>query len=432
MGERSLAIRRGLAANAGLPFDVVRPLLHTADAWTARALAEREDLTPEAVEVLAVHPDVRVRKALAIAGHAAARLAGDPEQQVRHELAAAPVPEDVLWRLAHDEDEEVRARVARHKPPEHIVHVLARDAAKSVRAAVALNKPSEPVLRLLLADPHPDVRYHATAMTPPPPDLLDALLADATTRAAAALWATPTPALAEDPDPTVRRRVARNPVTPLPLLLRLAEDPVWFVREDVMLHPALPDDVRARVESTVKAQRYHLASWLLQARASLAERLRHVDSPFVYFRRAVAHSTDLPQDAIDRLATDEDFRVRLALARQNKTVPGEMLAALIPELGKAKWALAKHPALHADPFATSADSQLRIFAALNPRLAPRTALLLTTDSNPAVRRKAAANPALPLDAVLKLLEDNDDEVVTAAASNPALPEHLANELLATE
>jgi hypothetical protein len=431
VGKRSRAIRRGLAANTGLPFDVVRPLVHAADDRTARALAAREDITPEAVDVLAGHPDVGVRKALATAGRAATRLAGDPEQEVRHALAAAPVPPDVLWRLAHDEDEMVRAQVARHGPPEHVVHVLARDASTRVRAAVALNNPPEPVLRLLLADPDPHVRRHATAMTPPPPDLLDALLADEATRAAAARWATPTPALAEDPDPTVRRNVAGNPATPLVLLLSLAEDPVWYVREDVMLHPTLPDDVRARVESTVQAQPYHLASWLLQARTPLAERLRHVDSPFVYFRRAVAYSTDLPQDAIDRLAADEDFRVRLVLAQQHKTVSDELLAALVPELGNAKWALAEHPALHADPFAASEDSQLRIFAAMNPRLAPRTALLLTTDSNPAVRRKAAANPALPVEAVLKLLEDSDDEVVTGAASNPVLPEHLARELLST-
>jgi hypothetical protein len=148
-----------------------------------------------------------------------------------------------------------------------------------------------------------------------------------------------------------------------------------------MVHPALPDDVRARVEATVTPRPHHLASWLLPARASLEERLRHVDSPFVFFRRAIASSTDFPQDAVDRLAADTDQRVLLDLAAHHDTVPGDVLARLVPEVGKAKWRLAKHPALRPEPFAASDDSQLRIFAALSPNLTPATAFRLTADEN---------------------------------------------------
>lgn len=447
MGERSHAVLRGLAANTGLRFDVVRPLLDSPDRETAWTLAQREDITAEAAETLSVHPDVMVRAKLArnpaAARYAWASLADSPEAEVRRHLAMGhsrdfrpsldlPLPEPAMWRLAHDEDEWVRASVARRgELSERVALLLVQDPDPDVREALAWTRNPEHVQRMLLADPEPQVRCAALMLTPPPADLLPALLADPETRPHAARWATPTEALVEDDDVEVRRAVAGNPDLPLPLLHKLAEDKEEWVRREVMLHPSLPDYARARVEASVKPNQFDSATWLREA--SLEERLKHVDSEFVFFRRPVAWSPDLPQDAIDRLAADEDFSVRLLLAENNNTVPGAVVAALIPETGVAKWELAKHPALTTEQlevFATSEDAELRAVAALSPNLAPATAVRLTKDSDRRTRLNAAANAALPPDRIIALLESPEYSLVTAAASNPGIPEKTVEELVA--
>jgi hypothetical protein len=233
VGERSRAILRGLAANTGLPFDVVRPLLDAGDRETSWTLADRADITPEAVDHLASHSDVLVRKHLAdnpaAAVRAASRLLADPDSEVRHRLVVAlrhqPVPEDLLHRLAHDEDDVIRGSVAGHEIDEELALLLARDSSAHVRVRLALPDTSESVRRVLLTDPDPHVRYAATVLVAPPQDLREDLFAHEATREAAVRCGTPTRALAEHAEPTVRRGVANNPSTPLSLLLGLADDP---------------------------------------------------------------------------------------------------------------------------------------------------------------------------------------------------------------
>ncbi|TWP47847.1 hypothetical protein FKR81_31410 [Lentzea tibetensis] len=449
MGERSHAVLRGLAANTGLRFHVVRPLLDSPDRETAWNLARREDITAEAAETLSAHPDVMVRTKLA-GNQAAAKyawaslLADSPEEEVRRHLAIGnrydywpsrdhPLPEPAMWLLAHDEDEQVRASAARRlEVSERVATLLAQDPEPHVREMLAWGQHTEPVQRLLLADPEARVRQAALMLTPPPADLMEALLADQETRPHAARWATSAEELVEDEDAEVRKAVAGNPDLPLPLLEKLAEDEVESVRREIMLHPALPDEVRARVVASVRPNWYDNARWLYEA--TLEERLKHVDSDFVFFRRAIACSSDLPQDVIDRLAADEDFGVRLLLAQNNDTVPGAVVAALIPEVGRTKWELAKHPALTAEQleaFAASEDPVLRAVAALSPNLAPATAVRLTANEDRQTRLAAAANPALPADHVIALLEAEEYGLVTAAASNPGIREKTAEELVAT-
>ena len=440
-------LARGLAKNTGLEFDVVRPLLTAADPLVPLALAARPDLLPDAAGTLATHPDALVRTKLASsagARHAFARLAEDEDVGVRRALAtneggyrrdsAGSRPGPAVRELAHDPDVEVRRGVAAWAPREAVLHLVA-DPSPLVRAAVATDPLPEPAIRALLTDVAPEVRESALSGGTVPPDLVVALVTDpdASTRAAAAaklpLTEDLAAGLAADPDPWVREHVVRNPDLPLPLLLRLADDPDEDVRAAVMVHPDLPTDVRARVEATVALEWHHVAHWLTHA--PLAQRLEHVDSPFVFFRRALAFTSDLPVDAVRRLAADTDHSVRLLLAEHHPDAPGELIADLIP-CGHATWELIKHPNLTVEAltsFAESDDEYARLPAATNPRLPPAVIVRLLDSTHHNTRVTAAANPALPEPVLRRLLSDGDSALVTAAASNPAIPPALARRLV---
>jgi hypothetical protein len=167
----------------------------------------------------------------------------------------------------------------------------------------------------------------------------------------------------------------------------------------------------------VYAVRYAGPRWL-------ARRLAHVDSPYAFCRRAVACSPDLPADAVQRLAVDDDYSVRLLLAEHHDGAPAELLVDLIPSVGHSLWDLVKHPNLPGEAlagFAVAGDDTIRVAAATSPNLPAPIAVRLAGHEDVRTRRAVAANPALPVPEILRLLRDPDLDTVTAAASNPRLP-----------
>ncbi|WP_033440991.1 hypothetical protein [Saccharothrix sp. NRRL B-16314] len=442
-------LARGLAKNTGLGFDVVRPLLASADRETLMTLAVRRDLPPDAAETLAAHPDVTVRAELAgtiAARHAWARLAEDQDVGVRRRLASngdryrrrgdPSLPEPAAWKLADDPDDEVRRQAALWAPVEAVLHLVA-DPSSKIRSTLARRRLPEPATRALLTDADPAIRRGALHRETVPPDLVRTLATDPDghTRANAAetlpLTADLAADLAADPDPWVRENLVANPDLPLPLLLRLADDPDEDVRAAVMLHRDLPTDVQERVEASVEPHHSHLTRWLTPDEAPLALRLEHVDSPFVFFRRAVALSSDLPVDAVHRLAADADHSVRLLLAENHPDTPGDVVAGLIP-CGHATWELIKHPSLTVEAltaFAEGDDEYARVPAATSPRLPPSVIVRLLGHTHHNTRVTAAANPALPEPELRRLLSGNEFALVTAAATNPAIPVESARQLV---
>jgi leucine rich repeat (LRR) protein len=435
--------RRGLAANPAFDLAELRSLFDSPDRETLMALAARHDLTAVECGLLLGRQDPVVRQVLAAnpvaAHHVWADLVGDPDSEIRLALVGRsrfrdwdrppPVlPEEAHWKLAHDADERIRLAVA--GMPDLSVRVgshLAHDPDSQVRQSIALGwrRMPEEVRRSLLADPDPEVRCWALHREAPPADLAAALLADPLTRAAAAsVVPDVTEDLVADPDHRVREAVAGNPHLAPATVLRMADDPDEDVRVRIMLRRDLPDDVRARVVASVEIERYHAVDWWHETE-TLADRVAHVDSPFVFCRRAVASWPDLPPDAVLRLAADDDFTVRMLLAENHQDTPGDVVAELIPLVGHARWVLFKHPNLSAaalEGFAASDDVVFRRGAATSPNLPAEVAVRLADDPDYATRVAAAENPALPVPEILRLLAGTVGE---AAARNPRLPRELA-------
>jgi hypothetical protein len=410
-----------------------------------------------AAMALARQTDPTLRRSLArnpvAAVHVWSVLAADPDPQVRRALAQGhsrdfrptvdlPLPEAAQWALAQDLDVEVRRALAYRRDLAMRVGLrLAADPSVVVRFAVAQSWRPLPdaVVRSLLVDSDAEVRRGALLATPPPPDLAAELLADPQTRQEAAGQAPLIPddaaTLITDPDPAVREAVARNRHTPLALVLRLGRDPDEDVRAAVTLHPDVPDEAREQIAASVEPHDYHVADWLLPHRAPLSERLAYVDSRFVFCRRAVAFSSDLPTSAVARLAADEDYGVRLLLAENHPEAPADILPDLIRRAGHARWELVKYrnmPAHALAEFAASGDDDLRCVAATGPNLPAAAAIALASHDDHTTRSLVAANLALPLPQIIRLLHDPDPRLAEAAARNPHLPPRLARQLIATD
>jgi hypothetical protein len=445
-------VLRGLAANSGLDMTVLEPLLGSRDQATLAALAERVDLTDAASTTLARQPSPAVRAALARNPVAAMVawpvLVDDTDVEVRCALARGhsqyfrptidlPLPDPAQWHLAQDADARVRRQLALRRDLSERVGVrLASDVESLVREAIAL-WPSLPdsVIPALLRDEDPQVRRNVLVWATPPSEMLARLLRDPTTRpdtaGKAQLERTDVSQLLTDADEVVRENLAGNPHVPFDWLLPLADDGDEDVRTALMLRRDLSDDARERIASTVTPRDYHLAWWLTPPHATLEQRLASVTSRFVFCRRAVALSPDLPAWAVARLAADDDESVRLLLAENHADVPGDILPDLIRRGGHAQWELVKHPNMPADAltaFALSDDERLRRVAATGPNLPAADAIALADHPDLTTRLLVAANPAMPPPKLIALL--GDPLSAEAAARNPQLPTHLARTLIA--
>ncbi|MFE7488480.1 hypothetical protein [Kitasatospora sp. NPDC057541] len=135
---------------------------------------------------------------------------------------------DLMTRLAEDPDPSVRDWLPQH----------CRNAPPAVR-------------RALFTDREPGVRGAALAFWSPPPDLLPTLLADPQTRVRAARHSSPTPELARDPDPRVRRAVAAHPDLPEALRDLLAQDPDILVRNEIACRADTPPALCEQLTATL-------------------------------------------------------------------------------------------------------------------------------------------------------------------------------------
>ncbi|MGW4650539.1 hypothetical protein [Kitasatospora sp. NPDC004289] len=231
--DRCFADRRdlwSLATNRHTPADAVDRLARDPDRTVRLAVAQRNDVGPEVLALLAEDPDEEVR------AHAAVRplFQARPHSSPGWQPPAPAGPELTAWYRACATSPHLLARQAvagsPMLPPE-LVPLLAADPDPSVRHLLAEyqeNAPAETVLEAFVA--RPDLRETLHLTTRLPRTGLAHLLAhqDPGVRALAAADPTlpePPVALLDDPSPEVRRAAAANPLLPADLLETLLQDP---------------------------------------------------------------------------------------------------------------------------------------------------------------------------------------------------------------
>ncbi|WP_181139359.1 hypothetical protein [Streptomyces sp. Ru72] len=443
----------GLAMNSAAPDEVLRRVFTLDPLPDAQYWLAYRALSPAAARAAVAHPDPKVRKILAENPHlpsdALAALAEDPDPKVRRVAVVmacerdVELPTELTVRLATGPDAGVRY-VATALPglPDETLLSLAEDPDPRVRSA-AINSGSWPRLRpevraAAKADPDPRVRRaiaRATHIDVPLPTTVEDFLAETDERRRAAALTAPVDAalaalLVAHEDGSIRRRAAANPHVPKALALALATDPEPSVRLAVSLRADVSEEQRAAIDYTIPPGRHPVPAWV-EERSSDPDALREIAaSSHVLLRRGVTCAPELPADVIERLATDDDYYVKLMLC-ENDHAPHELLVEMFADWDGLSWGMLAYRRNFPRPglarFANNPNRRLRYAALFDPRAAPELVERLSHDAEDMVRRHAAADPRLPLPRLVELL--GEDGMPRAAARNPALPAELMHQLL---
>ncbi|WP_432085491.1 hypothetical protein [Streptomyces sp. bgisy095] len=323
---------------------------------------------------------------------------------------------------------------------------LAADPDPKLRAAIAQDWHDRPaaVQRALLTDPDPGVRAAASRAEGPgvPPELHERCLADPAVRADVAhrfpLTAEQFDRLLATGDESVLGAVAGNPYLTAAMVARLqdSEDPGVRVAVAYSRHTT-PDD-RDRLLALVEAEKAaggidaevalhwspYRPDWLREA--PLAERLTYLNCPHAVFRTALAESTDLPDEAWQRLDEDAAPSVRYAAALR-PDVPAAVLLRLVREQGDSsphRPRLVEHPHFPRHELrglVDEPDPRVRCLALEDPHLPVAELRRLGDCEEPFLRAGVARHPNVGADLLERLLADPEPDVADHAAANPVLP-----------
>jgi hypothetical protein len=396
LGHPPAWVRVGLAECGHLPDDVATALAGDGDLEVVETLARSAQLTAELAVVLARHPHLAVRRALAI-------------------NVTAPVP--VLAALGRDGGRPpaafCRGCDGGPEPPGVSCHGGHEAALVDLDYALGTNPrtPSDVVARLV---DHTSAYVRRTVAERPD------LHPEAYRR------------LATDPMPGVRCTVAANSGIGADLIRAMADDDTFGVRRSLAHNPAIPLDVLTTIAPMTKIG----PAVLPRVAAATAEEVDTLArSPVAQMRRLLAERRDLPVDIVHRLAADADAKVVASIVPDQRLTDERLRAILSRHGARVAARLALNPACGPDllhelvRLTPPVRKAVRGVAAHPHATGPTLALCLSDDR---ARRVAARHPALRSDTVVALLRDPDPCVVEAAAANPALPRSAMAELLRAE
>lgn len=240
--------------------------------------------------------------------------------------------------------------------------------------------------------------------------------------------------LAETGDKHERAAIAGNPTVASDTALLLACDPEHAVRLQCASRPDLTEAQRAEIDYHVsESDRLTAVPWVLDSPD--VETLRQcAASANTLLRRSAACNRNLPQDAIDLLAGDDDFPVRILLCENQSTVDSEIVLDTFRRwTSPLSGMLLDHPNFSrvglARRFGDDPEPRQRLLATLDPEAPAESLLCLSHYSDVRFRRAVASHPNLPYERITELLGDEDSQTSIQAAANPSLPPPLMHQLL---
>ncbi|MFB7982798.1 hypothetical protein [Streptomyces vinaceus] len=242
--------------------------------------------------------------------------------------------------------------------------------------------------------------------------------------------------LAQDPNLHVALRIFARQDTPDPIRAAIHVQIVSDVPPLDWLadHQALDDDALDR-ELTGEIARAELRT--LRLLWVTADPVPYVNSPYVCFRASAAMSDHPSPQLVAQLLDDEESSVRttMALHARDQIDPdtAERIDRTYRPATMVRWRPADDFPLPTDALrrlATDPDPRMRQLAPRDPDLPVELARRLAADPDHMVRRTIATHSRLPAEDLTRLLADPSESVAATAAANPNLPTTGMHQLLA--
>ena len=379
-------------------------------------------------------------------------LAKDSDIEVRTEVSKNPnLPLNSLIELAKDPVMNIRLNIASHNIHEknkitfvEVIAILAMDEALEVREKVASN-PNTPIniLRQLARDNSREVRSQLVKNSNTPPDIIEYLwqeykLFDPNN------YNTPSHIVAEvisqtDNIEKLTNIIASNFIShsqvPAFSLEKLAIHQSNLIRANVAKHPNTPIYILEKlIHDSYCGTHYSLATNLNTPPYLLEELLikweQDSNGKYNYgLCLNLAQRKNVPHSVLERLASSEQYNIRLAVAR-NATTPIHVLKKLANRGLPQQSITSEGDGFGAFNYYTS-DEYLLHALAHNPSLNPEILELIANDPNPEIRSYIIGHPNLTIELWQKLAKDDSPKVRKTIACLRKSPRQVL-ELLASD
>jgi hypothetical protein len=149
-------------------------------------------------------------------------------------------------------------------------------------------------------------------------------------------------------------------------------------------------------------------------------------------KKEVANNSNTPPETLDRLANDENSRVRYDVARNPNTPPEALNRLANDDHSFVRCGVAQNPntsTVTLDRLANDGECHVRCAAALNPNTSTEILERLANDDDVGVRYHVATNPNTPPETLERLANDASYAVRHRVAWNPNTPPETLKRLL---
>ncbi|MUU73524.1 hypothetical protein [Pseudarthrobacter sp. GA104] len=491
-GDRAWSVRKGVAINEAAPGDVLLTLARDKSVAVRRAVAANPSTQHEVIKALASDPDVSVRwtarsndGAVVLLSQPGAPPSGVPAQAatiMRIDPAPVSPASDVTWlcnfimmvngasqmggtRLPVPDASwrwgmlakrrlDVPAWLRAGLPDDIASDLMGNDRPEKLRRAAAWQRPIDDhgIRDALLQDPDPAIRWRAFCRTVHQVDArLAPLLTElGTSRDARLRFRTHGSSDYKYMDRQDRARyndevlqvLASHRSTPPDVLAHLLASPSPAIRAQLVANPTLStEDRNILIEKMFKSRDAGSRVFLTELDDLPLDVLVRLaaDNDFDV-RRAVAGHERLPQSTMVALAADPGWEVRLEVL-QNPSRPTELIADTAASVLRdaPDWRLPGVLAAVIDLASSEVpkgtieealvrlsksrlrDPDVRQAAASHQRTPPAVLARLARVADSGIRAAVAANPRTPADALEALSTDPDEYVRTRVSGNESTP-----------